>query len=239
MAEQKPGSATGRLIVIIKSAYWIALAIIALVATASYILLQQMMTDHQADMRLLSLVSGQKAQSQRVIFLANAIDQAPSAEQFRLVRALQAANDEFEANFEQMKASLAAVTKNDDGEKAEAMARVLYAAPYRLDYYSTALAANGRRLTKVLESRAAGTATGTAERSHLDEAAARSTLAGYRALEERITIFTNARIDRMLSLHLYLFYATIGIIILVALFIFRPMSEMIRRRTTDLIDAHN
>ena len=69
MAEQKPGSATGRLIVIIKSAYWIALAIIALVATASYILLQQMMTDHQADMRLLSLVSGQKAQSQRVVFL--------------------------------------------------------------------------------------------------------------------------------------------------------------------------
>jgi diguanylate cyclase (GGDEF)-like protein len=239
MAEQKPGSATGRLIVIIKSAYWIALAIIALMATASYILLQQMMTDHQADMRLLSLVSEQKAQSQRVVFLANAIDQAPSAEQFRLVRALEAANAEFGSNYAELKARLAAVTKDDGREEAKAIGRVLYAAPYRLDYYSTTLAANGHRLAKVLEARVAGTSTGTPKPSHLDEAAARSTLAGYTALEGRITDFTNARLDRMLSLHLYLFYATMGIIILVALFIFRPMSEMIRRRTTDLIDAHN
>jgi diguanylate cyclase (GGDEF)-like protein len=239
MAEQKPGSATGRLIVIIKSAYWIALAIIALMATASYILLQQMMTDHQADMRLLSLVSGQKAQSQRIVFLANAIERAPSAEQFRLVRALEAANAEFGSDYAELKARLSATTKDGGKDEAGAIQHVLYAAPYRLDYHSTTLAANGQRLAKVLDARAAGTSAETLAPSHLDEATAHSTLAGYTALEQRITAFTNARLDRMLSLHLYLFYATIGVIILVALFIFRPMSEMIRRRTTDLINAHN
>jgi diguanylate cyclase (GGDEF)-like protein len=239
MAEQKSGSATGKLIAIIKSAYWVALAIIALTATASYILLQQMMTAHQADMRLLSLASEQKAQSQRVVFLANAIEQARPAAQFRLVRALEAANTEFGSDYAELKARLSALTKRDGRQEAEAIGHVLYAAPYRLDYYSTTLAANGRRLVKVLEARASGTGAKTLIPSHLDEATAQSTLSGYAALEQRITAFTNARLDRMLSLHLYLFYLTMGIIIIVALFIFRPMSEMIRRKTSDLIDAHN
>jgi diguanylate cyclase (GGDEF)-like protein len=104
MAEPKPGSATGKLIVIIKSAYWIALGIIALMATASYILLQQ---------RIDAVLGGD------------------------------------------------------------------------------------------------------------------------------IADVTRSRLDSTLSLHLHLFYATMGVIILVALLIFRPMSEMIRRKTTDLIDAHN
>jgi diguanylate cyclase (GGDEF)-like protein len=198
-----------------------------------------MMTAHQADMRLLSLASEQKAQSQRVVFLANAIEQARPAAQFRLVRALEAANTEFGSDYAELKARLSALTKRDGREEAEAIGHVLYAAPYRLDYYSTTLAANGRRLVKVLEARASGTGAETLIPSHLDEATAQSTLSGYAALEQRITAFTNARLDRMLSLHLYLFYLTMGIIIIVALFIFRPMSEMIRRKTSDLIDAHN
>ncbi len=43
----------------------------------------------------------------------------------------------------------------------------------------------------------------------------------------------------MFDLNGKLFFATIGIIILVALFIFRPMSEVIRRKTHELVDARN
>jgi diguanylate cyclase (GGDEF)-like protein len=43
----------------------------------------------------------------------------------------------------------------------------------------------------------------------------------------------------MLRLHRTLFFLTIGVIVLVALFIFRPMSEMILRRTHELVDARN
>ena len=45
--------------------------------------------------------------------------------------------------------------------------------------------------------------------------------------------------DKMLNVHRTLFYATIGVIVLVALFIFRPMSEVILRRTHELVDARN
>ena len=108
MAEPRTASATGKLIVIIKSAYWIALAIIALMAMASYILLQQMMTDHRSDMRLLSLVSEQKVLSQRVAMLSDAVDRAAPVERLRLVRALEAANDEFEASYQRLLTGLAA-----------------------------------------------------------------------------------------------------------------------------------
>ena len=40
-------------------------------------------------------------------------------------------------------------------------------------------------------------------------------------------------------MHGNLFFATITVIILVALFIFRPMSEVIRRKTHELVDARN
>ena len=43
----------------------------------------------------------------------------------------------------------------------------------------------------------------------------------------------------MLDLHGKLFFATIAVIILVAVFIFRPMSEVIRRKTYELVDARN
>ena len=76
MSQQPPNVGADRLIFIIKSAYWVALLIIAAMAMASYMLLQQMMGAQQHDQALLSLVSTQKALSQRVVFLANAADDA-------------------------------------------------------------------------------------------------------------------------------------------------------------------
>src|SRR5690606_20247763 len=107
-------------------------------------------------------------------------------EQFRLVRALEAANAEFVSDYAELKARLSATTKDGGGDEADAIQHLLYAAPYRLDYHSTTLAANGQRLAKVLEARAAGTGAETLAPSHLDEATARSTLVGYTALEQRI-----------------------------------------------------
>src|SRR5262249_4018368 len=42
-----------------------------------------------------------------------------------------------------------------------------------------------------------------------------------------------------LSLHRNLFFATIGVILLVALFIFRPMSNLVLRKTRELVEARN
>ena len=73
----------------------------------------------------------------------------------------------------------------------------------------------------------------------LDETVANATLEGFTALGNRINALADARLDSTLDLHRSLFYATIGIIILVALFIFRPMSDVILRKTDELMDARN
>ena len=49
MSQQTVPTGSGRLILLFKSAYWIALSIIAAMALASYLLLQQMMAAQQRD----------------------------------------------------------------------------------------------------------------------------------------------------------------------------------------------
>jgi hypothetical protein len=81
MSQQPVNTSARKLILLFKSAYWIALLIIAAMAMASFILLQQMMAAQQHDQTLLALTGTQKALSQRVVFLANAADSAPRTEQ--------------------------------------------------------------------------------------------------------------------------------------------------------------
>ena len=104
------------------------------------------------------------------------------------------------------------------------------------------LADNGWRFVSALETELGvhgGSYLAGKERAILDETVANATLKGFTALSDRISALAAARLDNTLSLHRTLFYATIGIIILIALFIFRPMSDVILRKTHELMDARN
>jgi diguanylate cyclase (GGDEF)-like protein len=244
MSQQTTQPSSGKLIALIKSAYWVALLIIAAMAMASYLFLQEMMSAQQGDQDLLALTSNQKALSQRVVFLANAASNAERAEQPALVARLKAANEEFETNYDVLLDKLGADPLSPERNVEGTIDNVLFAKPHHLDYFSTNLAANGWRLISALESdleigkSPVGYLAG-GERAKLDEKVAGSTLRGYAALGERIEATAKERLDSLLTLHRTLFYATIGVIILVALFIFRPMSEVILKRTHELVDARN
>ena len=56
-----------------KITYWIALALIASMATASYWLLDRRLSEHRHDRELLTTVAGQGTLSQRIVFLANQV----------------------------------------------------------------------------------------------------------------------------------------------------------------------
>lgn len=242
--QQQVSSSSAKLILLIKSAYWIALLIIAAMAMASFVLLQQMMAAQQRDKELLTLASTQKALSQRVVFLANAASAAPRKAQPALVASLRAANAEFEKNYDLLLERTGANMSSDARFDPGSIESVLFGKPHHLDFFSTGLAANGWRLISALESElemngpSIGYLAGK-ERAQLDESVARATLEGFTALGERIDASANARLASTLNLHGRLFFATIGVIILVALFIFRPMSEVIRRKTYELVDARN
>ena len=244
MPQQSITSGTDKLILLIKSAYWVALLIIAAMAMASYMLLQQMMAAQQHDETLLSLVSTQKALSQRVVLLASTVDDANVLAKPSLIASLKDATAEFEKNYDLLLDSTGADPSSPLRNDASSIESVLFAKPFHLDYFSLGLAANGWRFISAAETELHADQSTTRylagkERARLDDTVANATLNGYVALGDRIDAFAKARLSKMLSVHRTLFFATIGVIILVALFIFRPMSQVILKRTHELVDARN
>ncbi|MBA3448435.1 MAG: EAL domain-containing protein [Pseudaminobacter sp.] len=213
-------------------------------AMASFMFLQQMMASQQNDQTLLSLTGSQKALSQRVVFLANAATAAPRGEKPALLYRLREATADFERNYDTLLERTGADSASISVRDERSIDNVLFAKPHHLDYFSTGLAANGWRVLAALESEigatgASGGYLAGKETALLDETVASATLDGYAALGQRIEAQANQRLDGLLSMNRRLFFATIGIIILVALFIFRPMSNVILRKTHELVDARN
>lgn len=241
MSQQPAQTISGKLILLIKTGYWLALLIIAAMVMASFILLQQMMAAQQHNDTLLDIVSTQKALSQRIVFLASATGSASRDKQPALVSALKQATTEFETNYDLLLEQTGADPQSPARSDPKSIENVLFAKPFHLDYFSVGLIANGERLISSFESQLSGKAAykGGGERVNLDASVANATLSGYAALGQRISAFADERSEKLLDLHRTLFYATIAVIVLVALFIFRPMSKAILRKTHELIDARN
>ncbi|AMX92384.1 EAL domain-containing protein [Mesorhizobium sp. M7A.F.Ca.US.014.04.1.1] len=241
MSQQPVQTVSGKLILLIKAGYWLALLIIAAMVIASFILLQQMMATQQHNHTLLDIVSTQKTLSQRIVFLASATGAGSRDKQPALVSALKQATAEFETNYDLLLDQTGADPQSPAKLDPKSIESVLFAKPFHLDYFSVGLIANGDRLISAYESQFNGNGgyKGGGERVNLDASVANATLSGYAALGQRITADADDRSEKLLALHRTLFYATIGVIILVALFIFRPMSNAILRKTHELIDARN
>ncbi|MES0198244.1 EAL domain-containing protein [Mesorhizobium sp. M7A.F.Ca.US.010.02.1.1] len=241
MSQQPVQTVSGKLILLIKAGYWLALLIIAAMVIASFILLQQMMATQQHNHTLLDIVSTQKTLSQRIVFLASATGAGSRDKQPALVSALKQATAEFETNYDLLLDQTGADPQSPAKLDPKSIESVLFAKPFHLDYFSVGLIANGERLISAYESQFSGNGgyKGGGERVNLDASVANATLSGYAALGQRITADADDRSEKLLALHRTLFYATIGVIILVALFIFRPMSNAILRKTHELIDARN
>ncbi|RUT86435.1 MULTISPECIES: EAL domain-containing protein [unclassified Mesorhizobium] len=241
MSQQPVQTVSGKLILLIKAGYWLALLIIAAMVIASFILLQQMMATQQHNHTLLDIVSTQKTLSQRIVFLAGATGAGSRDKQPALVSALKQATAEFETNYDLLLDQTGADPQSPAKLDPKSIESVLFAKPFHLDYFSVGLIANGDRLISAYESQFSGNGgyKGGDERVNLDASVANATLSGYAALGQRITADADDRSEKLLALHRTLFYATIGVIILVALFIFRPMSNAILRKTHELIDARN
>ena len=100
MSQQPVQSVSRKLILLIKTGYWLALTIIAAMVMASFLLLQQLMAQQQHKDALLDVVSTQKGLSQRIVFLAGATGAASRDKQPALVAALKQATREFETNYD-------------------------------------------------------------------------------------------------------------------------------------------
>jgi diguanylate cyclase (GGDEF)-like protein len=242
MAQTQVQAVSSRFVLLIKGAYWVALLIIAGMALASYLLLQQVIAAQQRDGALLDMVSTQKALSQRIVFLAGAAEVATRDKKPALVNELKTATGEFEKNYDLFLDSTGADPASPARLDPNSIESVLFSKPFHLDYFTVGLAANGWRLASALQAeldKSYASFGAGGEYAALDPSLANATLSGYAALGKRISAFADQRSQNLVDLHRRLFFATIGVIVLVALFIFRPMANVIQRKTHELIDARN
>jgi diguanylate cyclase (GGDEF)-like protein len=243
MSQQPVHSISRGLLLVIRAGYWLALLIIALMVTASFVLLQQTMANQQHHHELLDIVGTQKALSQRIVFLASATGSASRENRSALLSALRQATEEFETNYDLLLKRTGADPASPARLDPRSVESVLFAKPFHLDYFSVGLIANGERLISAFESQLGPIGDngykGGGERVKLDASVANATLSGYAALGQRISLEAGQRSEKLLALHRSLLYATLGVILMVALFIFRPMSHAILRKTTELVDARN
>lgn len=244
MQQQPAQTVSRKLTFLFKGAYWVSLLIIAGMVMASFALLHQIMAAQQHDRALRDIVSRQQTLSQRIVFLAAATDKADRGEQPALLAALLSAITQFETNYDLL------LDKADIEDEPRALPaspsvrKVLFSKPFHLDYFTIGLAANGRRLASAIDMRLNTANTGKEPKLggvdfSLDASIANATLSGYAALAERIGADTQMKSRSLVDLHRRLFYATIGVIVLVTLFIFRPMSNLILRKTDELVEARN
>lgn len=242
MSQQPVQSVSRKLILLIKTGYWLALTIIAAMVIASFVLLQQLMAQQQHNHALLDIVSMQKALSQRIVFLAGATGAASRDKQPALVTALKQATGEFETNYDRLLKETGADPLSPARNDPKSIEYVLFSKPFHLDYFSVGLVANGDRLVSSFASQLGMQSDGYkggGDRVGLDASVANATMSGYAALGQRISAFADQKSSNILDLHRTLFFATLGVIVLVALFIFRPMSNAILRKTRELVDARN
>ena len=244
MSETQPSERTSGLTRQMKFTYWVALLVIAAAATASYWLLDRKLSEHRQDRDLLTLVSAQGTLSQRIVFLANQIELTrPEARPVMLV-ALKAETAEFERNYDKLLLISGAENAQAPGRDAAMIRSILFDQPHHLDHFSTELVARTRRFIAATEQEAgmdvlASGYSARSELKHVDAAVANTTLRAFAELRERMLSLINWRLDDMLSVHRLLYFMTIGLLILVAMFIFRPMANAIGRKTNELVEARN
>jgi diguanylate cyclase len=228
----------------IQRAYVVALVIIASMLLASFILLNHLIGAQQREEHLVSIAETQRALSQRIVFLANAAQRATPKRQPTLVLALRQATEEFEQNYDELLAETRAVPGSEAQSNPDTVENVLYSRPYHLEYFTDGLAANSWRLIAALQTEDVPGASrlfyrAGQERAQLDERLATATMDGYSALRDRLWVLSRERLSRLVAVHRALFAATLFVLVLVALFIFRPMAILIGQRTDQLVEARN
>jgi diguanylate cyclase len=226
---------SAQLIVLIKSAYWIGLMIISVMVMTAFLLLRTMLAQQQADIQLSQLNATQTAISQRIIVLSRAIDETPAAYKPQLVDEMRRTTAEFRQNYEKLVKQIGADTSKT---APEALRTVLYDEPFQLDLYSQFLIADAQRFVAVYDAKVPP-AKGATQHAKLDITVANNTLAAYTELGARLESVSNERLEELLHFHQLLYYGTIAVIVIVALGIFRPMSNVILRKTVELTDARN
>ncbi len=200
----------GSLLLRIKYAYWLALLIIAAMVTATFATLGAMMSEQSRNTNLMLFVGAQRTLVREIE--AGLQAGRTGAEHVRLQNLIT----RFSSNHDSLIRELASRTGSDEANLAGA----------DLD-----------RLGKAFSS----AAEARLDRPSLSgpAAAGPEILAAYDLVSEQMSVSVAQSAETIATWHRNLFVATIALISLVILFIFRPLSSAISRNAHELVEARN
>jgi diguanylate cyclase len=233
----------------VRGAYWVAIGLVAVLATFSYFLLAGIIESNRSDSRLLDLAGSQQMLSQRIVMLANEAHNTRSEWVRRnAIAQMQRATAEFRDNYTAITglepAQDFASGPTYDGPLSDKARALIAAAPYNVAFYTRQLLNAAGKLIQTLPSADDGGAGMVQSQASeivqsLTGDISEGVLRGYAELAHRFAAEATERIAYTARINSIIFVMMLALLGLEALLIFRPMSALVERKTRALIDAHN
>ncbi|HMQ58612.1 MAG TPA: GGDEF domain-containing protein, partial [Rhizobiaceae bacterium] len=205
----------------IRAAYWLALGLMAILVTATYLLMDDIMRANRAVAEI-QYIAGQQQTLARQI---GAVSMRASAddERNRMPRLLSA----FEANLIRLQSA----------SQTGASAEPFQSDPAQFVRLATEAEAGDMGAASQPFLNAARDAIDNAKA--IDEALIDRTVGAWEALNLRMATKSAADTSKTVILHGFLFVATLFLLLMEALLIFRPLTIKVAERTDELVNARN
>ena len=202
---------SGNLLLRIKYAYWLALLLIAAMATLSFAALGTMLTGQSSDTRVMVLASEQRELIRDIE--AQLVAGQTEADRARLIQMIGA----FSTNHSELLADVAADASDRDAA-----------------LIGDALGLAAAAFTQSVESQ-----LGSSESPTVDRAIGARVLTAYDILVSHFSARVAGKANSIGMWHRGLFVLMIGLIAAVVVFIFRPLSSAINQNANELVEARN
>ncbi|QKV19199.1 putative bifunctional diguanylate cyclase/phosphodiesterase [Oricola thermophila] len=218
----------------IRLSYWLAILLIAALATASFAIMNRELRNHPTDKELIRLAGEQTMLSQRITALSHAAHGAEHVfAHAATLNELRRSIDEFEANHRRVVEASEAGNELDR-QAATRLKTLLTDQPYTVDRLVREFVDDARAFVALSADPAKRL---LADPVPLDSATA--ALSGYHQIVDVMSQNARMTAERTATLSRALFSAMMLVLAAAVLFIFRPMIRNVAERTHELIDARN
>ena len=218
----------------IRVSYWLAISLIALLATGSFAIMDRQIRGQSADKDLIFLAGEQTMLSQRIMALTQ---MAHKNDQVYVHAAalneLRQRIAEFETNHQRIIAAAAAGSGLGVQAKAD-LKTLLTRPPYDVDFFARDIITDAKTF--------AAMSANPAQRSlavPISLSAATAALSGYDQISEVLSQNARMTAEKAGALYRGLFSAMMLVLAAAVLFIFRPMIRKVAQRTDELTTARN
>lgn len=218
----------------IRMSYWLAIALIALLAASSFWVMDRQIRSKFADSTLVDLAGEQKMLSQRIALLTHTAANTDSTYvHAAAVNELRNRITTFETNH----AVLGGHIRDGNflsSDVRERLSSFFSSPPYDVDFFARHLIKDARRFAEL-----SGQSPQSGNAKPISKASASATLAGYAHMADLLAVSAEKSIAGLTTVYRLLFAAMMLVLALTVVAIFQPMFRAVTQRAQELMSARN